>query len=239
MLPIQVKVDVLSHHIFIQPLFKDFLLSLVQLCLISLPFVFSFTLSLQDAIKRLKPLNPVSLTVSSRTDTGVHALSNSAHFDLLRKNDKPPFSEDILVEALNFHLRSEQIRWVRTPQVSALNDICDLWRSVVVFMLLIVSFQNILTIESGYTGGTLISHNNYVLFKCTVFSNIRSDVGNCLSATHKDKTVMVSAYNDIVYPPYLIPWSRPSIHKTDFVRSLSLCEQTLHCRLQNLKKHCV
>uniref|UniRef100_A0A3Q3VSD2 tRNA pseudouridine synthase n=1 Tax=Mola mola TaxID=94237 RepID=A0A3Q3VSD2_MOLML len=61
-------------------------------------------LELQDAIKRLKPLNPVSLTVSSRTDTGVHALSNSAHFDLLRKNDKPPFSEDILVEALNFHL---------------------------------------------------------------------------------------------------------------------------------------
>uniref|UniRef100_A0A3Q4AIS9 tRNA pseudouridine synthase n=1 Tax=Mola mola TaxID=94237 RepID=A0A3Q4AIS9_MOLML len=65
----------------------------------------------------LKPLNPVSLTVSSRTDTGVHALSNSAHFDLLRKNDKPPFSEDILVEALNFHLRSEQIRVTRARRV--------------------------------------------------------------------------------------------------------------------------
>ncbi|XP_031179790.1 tRNA pseudouridine synthase-like 1 [Sander lucioperca] len=65
---------------------------------------------LEDAISRLRPLNPVSLTVSSRTDAGVHALSNSAHFDLQRKNDKPPFTEDILVEALNFHLRPEQIR---------------------------------------------------------------------------------------------------------------------------------
>ena len=110
MLPFQVDVDVLSRHIFPQPLFKDLLFPLVQLCLISFHFVLSFTLSLQDAIKRLRPLNPVSLTVSSRTDSGVHALSNSAHFDLLRRNDKPPFSEDILVEALNFHLRSEQIR---------------------------------------------------------------------------------------------------------------------------------
>lgn len=73
---------------------------------------------IQDAIRSLKPLNPVSLSVSSRTDTGVHALSNSAHFDLQRKNDKPPFTEDILVEALNYHLREEQIRWVRTPQMS-------------------------------------------------------------------------------------------------------------------------
>ncbi|XP_037628736.1 tRNA pseudouridine synthase-like 1 isoform X2 [Sebastes umbrosus] len=72
---------------------------------------------LEEAIKRLRPLNPVSLTVSSRTDTGVHALSNSAHFDLQRKNDKPPFTEDILVEALNFHLRAEQIRITRAHRV--------------------------------------------------------------------------------------------------------------------------
>ncbi|XP_026162407.1 tRNA pseudouridine synthase-like 1 isoform X2 [Mastacembelus armatus] len=68
---------------------------------------------LEDAITRLRPLNPVSLSISSRTDTGVHALSNSAHFDLQRKNDKPPFTEDILVRALNFHLRTEQIRITR------------------------------------------------------------------------------------------------------------------------------
>lgn len=65
---------------------------------------------MQDAIRRLRPLNPVSLSVSSRTDAGVHALSNSAHFDLQRKNDKPPFTEDVLVEALNLHLGTEQIR---------------------------------------------------------------------------------------------------------------------------------
>ncbi|CAJ1051629.1 tRNA pseudouridine synthase-like 1 isoform X1 [Xyrichtys novacula] len=65
---------------------------------------------LEDAVRKLKPINPVSLTVSSRTDTGVHALSNSAHFDLQRKNDKPPFPANVLVEALNFHLRTEQIR---------------------------------------------------------------------------------------------------------------------------------
>ncbi|XP_053172114.1 tRNA pseudouridine synthase-like 1 [Scomber japonicus] len=65
---------------------------------------------LEEAIRRLRPLNPVSLSVSSRTDTGVHALSNSAHFDLQRRNDKPPFTEDILVQALNFHLRTEEIK---------------------------------------------------------------------------------------------------------------------------------
>lgn len=68
---------------------------------------------MQEAIKRLRPLNPASLSVSSRTDTGVHALSNSAHFDLQRRDDKPPFTEDVLVQALNFHLRTEQIRSVR------------------------------------------------------------------------------------------------------------------------------
>nr|XP_057911882.1 tRNA pseudouridine synthase-like 1 isoform X2 [Doryrhamphus excisus] len=65
---------------------------------------------IEDALQRLRPVIPVSLYISSRTDSGVHALSNSAHFDFQRKNDKPPFTEDILVEALNFHLRMEQIR---------------------------------------------------------------------------------------------------------------------------------
>lgn len=68
------------------------------------------TLSVQDAIRGLKPINQVSLSISSRTDTGVHALCNSAHFDLQRRNDKPPFTEDVLVKALNFYLSSEQIR---------------------------------------------------------------------------------------------------------------------------------
>uniref|UniRef100_A0A8C5HTP0 tRNA pseudouridine synthase n=1 Tax=Gouania willdenowi TaxID=441366 RepID=A0A8C5HTP0_GOUWI len=65
---------------------------------------------LEEAIHRLRPVNPVNLSISSRTDTGVHALSNSAHFDFQRKADKPPFTEDVLVQALNFHLKTEQIR---------------------------------------------------------------------------------------------------------------------------------
>ncbi|AWP03111.1 tRNA pseudouridine synthase [Scophthalmus maximus] len=72
---------------------------------------------LEDAIRKLRPVNPVTLYVSSRTDTGVHAFSNSAHFDLQRSNDKAPFTEDTLVNALNFHLRTEQIRLTRAHRV--------------------------------------------------------------------------------------------------------------------------
>ncbi|KAM4741185.1 tRNA pseudouridine synthase-like 1 isoform 2-T2 [Anableps anableps] len=72
---------------------------------------------LEEAIQRLRPINPVSLLVSSRTDTGVHALSNSAHFDLQRKNEKLPFTEDVLVQALNFHLKEEQIRVTHAHRV--------------------------------------------------------------------------------------------------------------------------
>ncbi|XP_035007158.1 tRNA pseudouridine synthase-like 1 [Hippoglossus stenolepis] len=73
---------------------------------------------LEEAIRKLKPINPVSLSISSRTDTGVHALCNSAHFDLQRRDNKAPFTEDILVEALNFHLGTEQIRITHAHRVS-------------------------------------------------------------------------------------------------------------------------
>uniref|UniRef100_A0A1A8ETK5 tRNA pseudouridine synthase n=1 Tax=Nothobranchius korthausae TaxID=1143690 RepID=A0A1A8ETK5_9TELE len=73
---------------------------------------------LEEAVQKLRPLNPVSLSVSSRTDTGVHALSNSAHFDLQRSKNNPPFSEDVLVQALNFHLGTEQIRVTHAHRVS-------------------------------------------------------------------------------------------------------------------------
>ncbi|KAM9860047.1 tRNA pseudouridine synthase-like 1 [Aulostomus maculatus] len=65
---------------------------------------------IEEAITKLRPVNPVSLTISSRTDAGVHAFSNSAHFDLQRKGDKPPFTVDCLVASLNYHLNTEQIR---------------------------------------------------------------------------------------------------------------------------------
>lgn len=73
---------------------------------------------LEAAVLRLRPVNPVCLMVSSRTDAGVHALCNSAHFDLQRKDNKDPFTEEILTDALNFHLREQQIRVNRAVRVS-------------------------------------------------------------------------------------------------------------------------
>ncbi|KAM6980856.1 tRNA pseudouridine synthase-like 1 [Aplochiton taeniatus] len=73
---------------------------------------------LEEALRRLKPVNNVSLSISSRTDSGVHALSNSGHFDLQRRHGKVPFAEDVLVDALNFHLRPEPIRITRAHRVA-------------------------------------------------------------------------------------------------------------------------
>ncbi|XP_010862923.2 tRNA pseudouridine synthase-like 1 isoform X4 [Esox lucius] len=72
---------------------------------------------LEEAVRRLRPANAISLHVSSRTDTGVHAICNSAHFDLQRQNGKPPLAEEVLVDALNFHLRPESIRVTHAHRV--------------------------------------------------------------------------------------------------------------------------
>ncbi|KAK3536924.1 hypothetical protein QTP86_027069 [Hemibagrus guttatus] len=65
---------------------------------------------LENAVRKLKPVNEVSVSISSRTDTGVHALCNSAHLDIQRRGDKPPFTEQVLTDALNFLLKPEPIR---------------------------------------------------------------------------------------------------------------------------------
>ncbi|XP_072334323.1 tRNA pseudouridine synthase-like 1 isoform X3 [Scyliorhinus torazame] len=65
---------------------------------------------LEAAVQRLRPVNEVNISISSRTDSGVHALCNSAHLDIQRKEGKPPFAAELLVEALNFHLKPEPIR---------------------------------------------------------------------------------------------------------------------------------
>ncbi|XP_060766231.1 tRNA pseudouridine synthase-like 1 isoform X2 [Neoarius graeffei] len=72
---------------------------------------------LENAVRRLKPVNEVSVSISSRTDTGVHALCNSAHLDIQRRQDKPPFTEQILTDALNFFLKPEPIRITRVYRV--------------------------------------------------------------------------------------------------------------------------
>lgn len=66
----------------------------------------------QKAAQNLKPVVPIKFRISSRTDTGVHALCNSAHLDIQRAPGKPVFSEKQLVYGLNYHLKPEPIRWV-------------------------------------------------------------------------------------------------------------------------------
>ncbi|XP_068935080.1 tRNA pseudouridine synthase-like 1 isoform X2 [Petaurus breviceps papuanus] len=68
---------------------------------------------LEKAAERLRSVTPVKFYISSRTDTGVHALGNSAHLDIQRLTGRPPFSPDILTLALNQHLEHPDIRVIR------------------------------------------------------------------------------------------------------------------------------
>ncbi|XP_033701509.1 tRNA pseudouridine synthase-like 1 isoform X2 [Tursiops truncatus] len=65
---------------------------------------------LEEAAERLNSVVPVKFTISSRTDAGVHALSNAAHLDVQRRSGRPPFSPEVLTQALNTHLRHPAIR---------------------------------------------------------------------------------------------------------------------------------
>ncbi|XP_006164157.1 tRNA pseudouridine synthase-like 1 isoform X4 [Tupaia chinensis] len=72
---------------------------------------------LEEAAERLNSVVPVKFTISSRTDAGVHALSNAAHLDVQRRSGQPPFSPEVLVEALNTHLRHPAIRVLQAFRV--------------------------------------------------------------------------------------------------------------------------
>ncbi|KAM6046742.1 tRNA pseudouridine synthase-like 1 isoform 3-T3 [Chlamydotis macqueenii] len=70
------------------------------------------------AAQNLKPVVPIKFRISSRTDTGVHALCNSAHFDIQRAPGKPAFNEKQLIYSLNYHLKPEPIRILNVYRVT-------------------------------------------------------------------------------------------------------------------------
>nr|XP_035945582.1 tRNA pseudouridine synthase-like 1 isoform X5 [Halichoerus grypus] len=72
---------------------------------------------LEEAAKRLNSVVPVKFTISSRTDAGVHALCNAAHLDVQRRSGQPPFSPEVLAEALNAHLKHPAIRILQAFRV--------------------------------------------------------------------------------------------------------------------------
>ncbi|XP_041129973.1 tRNA pseudouridine synthase-like 1 [Polyodon spathula] len=72
----------------------------------------------QEAVRKLRPANEVPMSVSSRTDSGVDVLCNSTHVDIQRKSDKPPFTERLLVDALNYHLKPEPISILKAYRVA-------------------------------------------------------------------------------------------------------------------------
>ncbi|XP_039223200.1 tRNA pseudouridine synthase-like 1 isoform X4 [Crotalus tigris] len=74
---------------------------------------------LEKAAENLRASEPIKFAISSRTDAGVHALCNTAHLDVQRKEGQPPFSEDVLVQVLNKHLLSEPIRVLSACRVSS------------------------------------------------------------------------------------------------------------------------
>ncbi|XP_033012206.1 tRNA pseudouridine synthase-like 1 [Lacerta agilis] len=65
---------------------------------------------LEMAAEKLRHCTPSKFTISSRTDSGVHALCNAAHLDIERPDGKPPFAGNVLTDTLNYHLKPEPIR---------------------------------------------------------------------------------------------------------------------------------
>ncbi|KAM8787657.1 tRNA pseudouridine synthase-like 1 isoform 3-T3 [Rhynchonycteris naso] len=72
---------------------------------------------LEEAAEKLKSVLPAKFIISSRTDAGVHALSNAAHLDVQRRSGQPPFSPEVLTEVLNTHLRHPAIRVLQAFRV--------------------------------------------------------------------------------------------------------------------------
>ncbi|XP_055547637.1 tRNA pseudouridine synthase-like 1 [Wyeomyia smithii] len=63
---------------------------------------------LEIALKKLCPVNDFKIKLSSRTDAGVHALHNTVHVDLERRNGKP-YEEDKVTRRLNRAFGSQEL----------------------------------------------------------------------------------------------------------------------------------
>ncbi|XP_028921447.1 tRNA pseudouridine synthase-like 1 [Ornithorhynchus anatinus] len=73
---------------------------------------------LERAAERLGSEEPVGFTISSRTDSGAHALCNSAHIDVCRPEGREPHPPHLLTQILNRHLEHPAIRVLRTVRVA-------------------------------------------------------------------------------------------------------------------------
>src|SRR5271154_2251217 len=68
--------------------------------------------TVEDAIHKFSG-ETVTLHVAGRTDAGVHARANVAHFDLLKETDA-----DTVRDAVNFHVRPHKAAIVNAEAVS-------------------------------------------------------------------------------------------------------------------------
>ncbi|XP_041775866.1 tRNA pseudouridine synthase-like 1 [Anopheles merus] len=75
---------------------------------------------IEEALLKLRPVNEPLLKLSSRTDTGVHALHNTVHVDLQRPNGKP-YDSDRITKTLNraFEKDGQSLRILSTVRVPA------------------------------------------------------------------------------------------------------------------------
>ncbi|XP_059607953.1 tRNA pseudouridine synthase-like 1 [Phlebotomus argentipes] len=64
--------------------------------------------ALEFALQRLQPANEIKVVISSRTDSGVHALHSAVHVDLERRSGKP-YEEHYITSLLNQSFKRDEI----------------------------------------------------------------------------------------------------------------------------------